>query len=64
MASFDRPTTTASIKHFGFGKVLALADSASGARMNLRATTGRVFAQSRPDAAVLAALVPTASAHR
>ena len=64
VASFDRATTTASIKHFGFGRVLRLEDAATGAEMNLRASTGPMFPSSGPDADVIAALVPAAAANR
>jgi hypothetical protein len=59
VATFDRATTTGTIKHFGLTRVLRLEDSATGAEMNLQ-VVGRLFAQSGPDANVLAALVPTA----
>jgi hypothetical protein len=60
VASFDRPTTTAKIKHWGPRRVLSLHDSATGAEMNLSATTGHGFPSAGPDEAVLAALLATA----
>jgi hypothetical protein len=59
VASFDQAATIGTIKHFGLTRVLRLEDSATGAEMNLQ-VVGRIFAQSGPDPAVLAALVPTA----
>jgi hypothetical protein len=60
VATFDRATTTAKIKHWGPRRVLSLVDAATGAEMNLGATTGRMFASFEPDQAVLDALVPSA----
>jgi hypothetical protein len=62
IASFSRATTTARIKHWGPRRVLSLEDWATGAVMNLGATTGKMFASLGPDEAVLTALVPTREA--
>jgi hypothetical protein len=59
VASFQRATTTAKIKHWGPRRVLSLKDMRTGAEMNLGATTGRMFASYGPDEAVLTELVPS-----
>ena len=63
VASFDRATTTARIKHFGIAPVLSLSDRATGARMNLRASVGGLFAASGPDQDVIRVLVDPAAAN-
>ena len=57
VASFTRATTTATRKHYGTRRVLRLEDSATGAEMNLSASTGRMFPSTGPDDEVLAELL-------
>lgn len=58
VASFSRATTTATRKHFGPRRVLRLEDSATGAEMNLSASTGSVFPSTGPDNEVMDLLAP------
>lgn len=56
VATFDRATTTVTVKHFGLSRIVTIDDSATETQMKLHASASRVMAQSGPDADVLTEL--------